>query len=87
MIVGASAVVLGGTAHAPSSTIAIASAAASLACVATSARKVSTRSTGSSAGTAKWDEEFVNSSAVLPDEVVLGLEKKMREEIARRYYE
>jgi predicted protein tyrosine phosphatase len=42
---------------------------------------------GSSAGTAKWDEEFVNSSAVLPDEVVLGLEKKMREEIARRYYE
>ncbi len=43
---------------------------------------------GGPAGNAKWDnDEFVNSTAVLPDEVVLGLEKKMREEIARRYYE
>jgi hypothetical protein len=43
---------------------------------------------GSPAGTAKWDnDEFVNSTAVLPDEVVLGLEKKLREEIARRYFE
>ncbi|MFO0755512.1 MAG: hypothetical protein U0359_03425 [Byssovorax sp.] len=52
--------------------------------------KVAFTRDGSPAGSAKWDsdkEEFVNSTAVLPDAVVMGLEKKLKEEIARRYFE
>ena len=50
--------------------------------------KVKLSKDGSHAGVAKWENDgFVSSSALLPDAVVFGLEKKLKEEIDRRYFE
>jgi hypothetical protein len=43
---------------------------------------------GSPAGTAKWQQDqFVDSTAVLPDEVILQMEKLIKEAIAADYYD
>ena len=50
--------------------------------------KVKFTKDGGHAGVAKWENDgFVASTALLPDAVVFGLEKKLKEEIDRRYFE
>ena len=43
---------------------------------------------GSSAGKAKWqDDQFVDSSAILPDDVILQMEKLIKEAIDADYFD
>ena len=43
---------------------------------------------GSPAGKAKWqDDQFVDSSAILPDEVILQMEKQIKEAIDADYFD
>lgn len=43
---------------------------------------------GSAAGKAKWqDDQFVDSSAILPDDVILQMEKLIKEAIDADYFD
>lgn len=50
--------------------------------------KVTFSRDGDAAGRAKWqDDQFVESSAVLPDEVILQMEKLIKDAIAADYFD
>jgi hypothetical protein len=50
--------------------------------------KVTFSRDGSPAGTAKWqDDQFVDSTAILPDDVILQMEKLIKDAIAADYFD